>query len=99
VARSEGFEPPALGIEIRCSIQLSYERIGLFDARAGGLGATTAFRRVGSCWHLAANFSIPRAGRRLQEAAFAALPAGFLAGFLTGFFGSGCSAACFMDRR
>ena len=28
VARSEGFEPPALGIEIRCSIQLSYERPG-----------------------------------------------------------------------
>lgn len=27
MARSEGFEPPALGIEIRCSIQLSYERL------------------------------------------------------------------------
>jgi hypothetical protein len=27
VARSEGFEPPTLGIEIRCSIQLSYERV------------------------------------------------------------------------
>ena len=27
LARSEGFEPPTLGIEIRCSIQLSYERI------------------------------------------------------------------------
>jgi hypothetical protein len=27
LARSEGFEPPALGIEIRCSIQLSYERL------------------------------------------------------------------------
>ena len=26
LARSEGFEPPTLGIEIRCSIQLSYER-------------------------------------------------------------------------
>ena len=26
MARSEGFEPPTLGIEIRCSIQLSYER-------------------------------------------------------------------------
>ena len=103
LARSEGFEPPALGIEIRCSIQLSYERIGLFDAWAGGLGATTASRRLGSCWHLAANFSIPRARaaaeRRLQEAAFAALPACFLTGFLTGFLGSGCSAACFMERR
>jgi hypothetical protein len=27
LARSEGFEPPTLGIEIRCSIQLSYERV------------------------------------------------------------------------
>ncbi len=26
LARSERFELPALGIEIRCSIQLSYER-------------------------------------------------------------------------
>jgi hypothetical protein len=31
LARSEGFEPPALGIEIRCSIQLSYERINKFN--------------------------------------------------------------------
>src|SRR5690242_6994832 len=28
MARSERFELPALGIEIRCSIQLSYERVG-----------------------------------------------------------------------
>jgi hypothetical protein len=27
LARSERFELPTLGIEIRCSIQLSYERI------------------------------------------------------------------------
>ncbi len=28
MVRPEGFEPPALGFEVRCSIQLSYERIG-----------------------------------------------------------------------
>ena len=28
LARSERFELPTLGIEIRCSIQLSYERVG-----------------------------------------------------------------------
>ena len=28
LARSERFELPTLGIEIRCSIQLSYERTG-----------------------------------------------------------------------
>ena len=31
MARSEGFEPPTLGIEIRCSIQLSYERVRGLD--------------------------------------------------------------------
>ncbi len=31
VARSERFELPTLGIEIRCSIQLSYERVRRFD--------------------------------------------------------------------
>ena len=31
VARSERFELPTLGIEIRCSIQLSYERINVFN--------------------------------------------------------------------
>jgi hypothetical protein len=39
LARSEGFEPPALGIEIRCSIQLSYERVSLFNTLAGNLSA------------------------------------------------------------
>ena len=33
MARSEGFEPPTLGIEIRCSIQLSYERKRCPDSR------------------------------------------------------------------
>jgi hypothetical protein len=35
VARSERFELPTLGIEIRCSIQLSYERVRLFKSLAG----------------------------------------------------------------
>ena len=43
LARSEGFEPPALGIEIRCSIQLSYERAEASDIRVAG-----AVLRVGT---------------------------------------------------
>jgi hypothetical protein len=31
LARSERFELPTLGIEIRCSIQLSYERVRSAD--------------------------------------------------------------------
>ena len=38
MARSERFELPTLGIEIRCSIQLSYERISLFDVQTRGSG-------------------------------------------------------------
>lgn len=34
MARSERFELPTLGIEIRCSIQLSYERINVFNVLA-----------------------------------------------------------------
>ena len=30
VARLEGFEPPAYGLEVRCSIQLSYRRFSVF---------------------------------------------------------------------
>jgi hypothetical protein len=33
LARSERFELPTLGIEIRCSIQLSYERVTVADTR------------------------------------------------------------------
>ena len=30
MARLEGFEPPAYGLEVRCSIQLSYRRTTRF---------------------------------------------------------------------
>jgi hypothetical protein len=36
VAGSEGSEPPALAIEIRCSIQRSYERARFVDIRVAG---------------------------------------------------------------
>ncbi len=43
LARSERFELPTLGFEVRCSIQLSYERVQGFDyqtwpGRASSLG-------------------------------------------------------------
>jgi hypothetical protein len=66
--RSERFELPTLGIEIRCSIQLSYERIGLFrHPNAWAPMMATAFRHVLSCSHLAANFSIPRQPARRRD--------------------------------
>jgi hypothetical protein len=37
VARSEGFEPPTLGIEIRCSIQLSSMRTGSLGRYHAGI--------------------------------------------------------------
>lgn len=36
MARSERFELPTLGIEIRCSIQLSYERVEARIAEMSG---------------------------------------------------------------
>jgi hypothetical protein len=70
MARSEGFEPPALGIEIRCSIQLSYERIVFSTPKRLALVMAMAFRRVRQgCSHLAANFSIPRQPARRRDGA------------------------------
>jgi hypothetical protein len=37
MARSERFELPTLGFEVRCSIQLSYERVSLFGGLAESL--------------------------------------------------------------
>ena len=37
LARSERFELPTLGFEVRCSIQLSYERVSLFNDLAESL--------------------------------------------------------------
>ena len=44
VARSERFELPTLGIEIRCSIQLSYERVRLPIIRLGPAGLAAEFQ-------------------------------------------------------
>jgi hypothetical protein len=49
LARSEGFEPPTLGIEIRCSIQLSYERVRRHHSRAGADFQPRASKSGGSC--------------------------------------------------
>jgi hypothetical protein len=59
LARSERFELPTLGFEVRCSIQLSYERASLFNGLAGrlnplGKGPPKTF----------SVFSITRLGRR-----------------------------------
>ena len=41
-ARPGGLEPPTVGLEIRCSIRLSYERIVATKMRGVASGATTA---------------------------------------------------------
>ncbi len=46
MARSEGFEPPALGIEIRCSIQLSYERVRALGYQSCRGSSTCRSRRM-----------------------------------------------------
>ena len=53
MVRSERFELPALGIEIRCSIQLSYERAAPFPIpdlpeKSTGRGGRFSRRRLNS---------------------------------------------------
>jgi hypothetical protein len=45
VARSERFELPTLGFEVRCSIQLSYERINVFNHLVRSPNSWTLTRR------------------------------------------------------
>ena len=50
LARSERFELPTLGFEVRCSIQLSYERVSVFNDLAESpkaLGAVEALKTTG----------------------------------------------------
>jgi hypothetical protein len=47
MARSERFELPTLGIEIRCSIQLSYERVsGGYQSWPGSATAPFCLSRI-----------------------------------------------------
>jgi hypothetical protein len=55
VARSERFELPTLGFEVRCSIQLSYERVSLFSGLAESLkvlGTNQALKTTGNRYSL-----------------------------------------------
>jgi hypothetical protein len=65
MARSERFELPTLGFEVRCSIQLSYERISLFNGLAGSpkvLGPVRALKTAGKGFCLASDSRLARRG-------------------------------------
>jgi hypothetical protein len=64
LARSERFELPTLGFEVRCSIQLSYERVCRTLAREAAKAspepdAAAFFRDFSTGWDFSAEF--PRA--------------------------------------
>jgi hypothetical protein len=49
MARSERFELPTLGFEVRCSIQLSYERMGVSKVQPGILTFRHRTRAENTC--------------------------------------------------
>ena len=44
MVRPEGFEPPTLGSEDQCSIQLSYGRTSTYDKSIDSIGINWHFR-------------------------------------------------------
>ena len=69
MARSEGFEPPTLGIEIRCSIQLSYERVCLFNSLAEKPevpGTVQAFKKTTENYSAWSDYQTRRGGTRTE---------------------------------
>src|SRR5258706_13428895 len=65
MARSERFELPTLGFEVRCSIQLSYERVSLFNGLAESpkvLGPVQALKTMGKGFCFAWDSRLARRG-------------------------------------
>jgi hypothetical protein len=59
MARPEGIEPPTLCLEGRCSIQLSYGRVGYVDSKSIITGSDTILDLL----------NLGRTGRRRHDAA------------------------------